>query len=454
MSGYWLVRGLARFLLSLFYRRVEVVGLEQIPPTGPVILAANHQNALVDPMLLMATLTRRLRPLAKAPLFRHPLIAPFLRLTGVIPVYRRQDPGTDPALNKEMFRIATATLLEGGVILIFPEGLSQPEPVLMQLRTGAARMLLEAEAASAGGLAVKLLPVGLTFREPGSFRTGWALVLAGAPIHTDDCIGLYRSEPEKAVRELTDRLAEALRRLIVEAEDRQTLRLLHVVEAIKREESPGEVRDLAERAEWMQWVMRAYRYLNMREPARVENVRREVERYAKDLELAGLTGRQLSQSYRAGVVLRYAFREGLSLLFGLPFALWGIANHVIPYQLTRLAVRLNRPSPDTESTYKLGAGVVLYPICWACQGWIVWQLGGGWSLAAFISSLVPTGFFALTWRERLGRFSREALGFFRFLFDQSLHRRLLARRHTLMEQLTALGRLVPDSVLAGEKKGR
>src|SRR5262245_22908213 len=171
--GYRVVRRLARWLLGLFYGRIEVVGAERIPPAGPLILTANHQNALVDPMILMAVVPRRLRPVAKAPLFRYPVLGWLMRLSGAIPVERRHDPGSDPAKNAAMFATATATLAAGGAILIFPEGVSQAEPRLMPLRTGAARMAL---AAANAGSAPTLLTVGLVYHEPGTFRTGSALV--------------------------------------------------------------------------------------------------------------------------------------------------------------------------------------------------------------------------------------------------------------------------------------
>ena len=74
--GYRLVRALARFLVNLFYRHVVTVGLERIPAGGPLILTANHQNALIDPMLILTATARRLVTLAKAPLFRNPLFGP------------------------------------------------------------------------------------------------------------------------------------------------------------------------------------------------------------------------------------------------------------------------------------------------------------------------------------------------------------------------------------------
>ena len=75
----------------------------------------------------------------------------------------------------------------------------------MQLRTGAARMLLEA--AAMGAQPITLLPVGLVLHEPGRFRSGRGLLLVGDPVETKDCVALHRSDPTTAVHRLTDRLA-------------------------------------------------------------------------------------------------------------------------------------------------------------------------------------------------------------------------------------------------------
>ncbi len=85
------VKAFARFLVWLFYRRVEVAGLERVPASGPLIVAANHQQGLMDGILLAAALPRRLRPIAKAPLFGYPVMGQLARLSGAIPVHRRQD---------------------------------------------------------------------------------------------------------------------------------------------------------------------------------------------------------------------------------------------------------------------------------------------------------------------------------------------------------------------------
>ena len=453
-AGPVVMRAVARGLVRLFYHRVDVVGLERVPPSGPLVIVANHQNALIDPLILIATLPRILRPLAKAPLFRMPILALFLRLAGALPVHRRADPGSDPGQNAVMFRAVAASLRGGGAILIFPEGVSQPEPVLMPLRTGVARIVLETEGQS-GGPPATLLPVGLTFHEPGTFRTGWALVLVGAPVPVDDCRTLTSTEPERAVRELTARVAEALRTLIVEVEDRETLRLTAGLEAIRRAEAgdadgdAGTGTSTAEQVAWIQVATRAYRWLGPRDPARVARLRAEVERYLADLEELGLSPQVVGRAYPPGVARRYALREGLAFLGGLPLAAWGVASHAIPYWLTALVARPLATSADVTATVKVIAGAVLYPVCWAVEAWVAWRILGGWGLTAFLVGLIPSGLFALGWQARLARVRRDAWAFIRFLWDRDLLARLAARRRALVDETEALARLLPAEVRTG-----
>ena len=446
-AGYRVFRALARFLVAVFYRRVEVAGLERLPLSGPLVVAANHNQGLMDGILLVAALPRRLRPVAKAPLFRHPIIGPLTRLSGAIPVHRRQDERSGAIDNEAMFSAAESALAMGDAILIFPEGVSQPEPALMPLRTGTARLLLGA--ARDSGPAATLLPVGLMFREPGTFRAGSALVLVGEPVPTADLAALPTRGADVAVRRLTERLGEALQRLIVEAHDRRILDLVHAAESIWREEMPEAAREPKDRAAWRQRAARAYHYLAAVEPIRVAALRSSVECHVEDLERAGLTDRDLSRGYRAGPVVRYAFREGSALLLGLPLALWGVIIHLLPYKLTALAVRALRPEEDVLATYKVMAGLVLYPAAWALEAWAAWRLGGSSLVAVFLFSLLPAGFFALAWTERLERMRREARGLLAVLVDRDLRGHLLARRGAIMGEFQELLRRVPEPVLDG-----
>lgn len=446
-AGAWLVRAFSRLVVNVFYRRVEVVGVDRLPAGGPVIVAANHQNAMVDPMLLLTVAGRPLVPLAKAPLFRHPLISPFLKLAGAIPVHRRGDPGADPDSNIGMFRHAVAALAAGRALLIFPEGTSQAQPVLQPLRTGVARMLLAAEAAHGGALGVRLVPAGLVYHEPGRFRAGQALVAFGEPVDTADCVALSATDPPAAARRLTERLTEQLRALIVEADDRETLRLLGVLEAVAREES-APAGDEAGRIAWMRQAMRAYRWLLVHAPVRVASFRQHVERYAKTLELAGLAPDGPLPAAATTAAWRHAAREGAALLLGSPLAAIGMALHGIPYWLTRLSLRALPHDPDEEATYGIASATVLYPLCWAAEAWLVWRLGGGRALAAILAVLLPSGFFALGWRDRLQGLCTDALVLLRLVRDPRLGPRLGTQRRALLDEMRALVESVPGDLLA------
>ena len=342
-------------------------------------------------MILMATFDRPLRVLANAPLFRHPLIGPFLRLVGALPVNRRQEAGDDPHKNAALFAATTAALRAGEAIAIFPEGRTQPEPALQTVRTGAARMLLAAEDAGAG--AVTLLPVGLVFDEPGTFRSGRALVLVGSPVETSGLAGRDPAADPAAARALTDRLTEALRAQIVEADDRHTLRLLKLVEELWRDRDGAPEPPEGLRVLWLQGAMRA-------SPVAAAGRRRtasrrsdgKLEAYDAECETARASP---PSSSRAGTRRRpsraSSRREGLAAPRRPPLALCGLLVHGLPYRLTAFAVRRIPHTDEEEATDKIVAGLVFYPLCWIAEGWAVHALSAEPALIAFLIAVPADG---------------------------------------------------------------
>ena len=434
---YRLVRAFTRLLLWLFYCRVEVVGRERIPAEGGVIVAANHHNSVVDAMVIVAVSPRPVTVLANAPLFRHLLIGPFLRMMGAVPVQRRAEAGDDPRKNDAMFAAAIGALRRGGMVLIFPEGRTQPQPTLLPLRTGAARMMLGAVAAAEGEV-VTLLPVGIVFHDPGTFRTGSVQVMIGTPVPTTDVVTSHRERPEEAVRLLTARLADGIRARIVEAEDRYTLELLAVLQRAWREEergaraapAPDEEQSLA----WKQRVMNGARELSGREPQRVAELRRRVELYRSHLLALGVRDERLGQPYTVRGVAAYVLKNLSWLALGLPLAIAGIAVHALPYVATGRIVRWMGRTAEEDATDKIAVGLLLYPLVWCVEAWLVWRLAGPWWTAALAILLVPSGLLALAWRERLGEVVGQARAFFRFVADRDVERRLLEERRRLVDE--------------------
>src|SRR6266513_269263 len=175
-----IIVAILRFAMRIYFRRVEVVGLEHVPRKSPVIFVLNHPNALVDPAFLLCLAPRRVSFLAKAPLFGTPMLSFFVRALDSLPVYRRQDEGEDVSRNREMFVAARKLLAKGGTIGICPEGVSHDEPRLRPIKTGAARIALGA--VSTGEVAeLKIVPAGLYYTSKTKFRSA-VLLYFGNPI--------------------------------------------------------------------------------------------------------------------------------------------------------------------------------------------------------------------------------------------------------------------------------
>jgi len=202
------VARLARLMLHVFFREILVSGLDHIPAGVPLVFVANHNNSVVDALLLLALPGARPRMLAKSTLFAHPVMGPLLALADALPVYRRQDPGADVALNLETFARCREALAAGGQIALFPEGTSHNQERRLPIKSGAARIVLETEALH-GPLGLRIIPVGLNYEAKERFRSRvWVRV--GQAVDPGAELAGYRHEPKAAVRALTARIAAVL----------------------------------------------------------------------------------------------------------------------------------------------------------------------------------------------------------------------------------------------------
>src|SRR5436189_3382037 len=109
-----LIVAVVRLALRIYFQRIEVSGLEHVPRDSPVIFVLNHPNALVDPVFLLCLAPREVSFLAKAPLFRMPVIGYLVKALDSLPVYRHQDAGEDVSKNQETFIAARKLLARGG----------------------------------------------------------------------------------------------------------------------------------------------------------------------------------------------------------------------------------------------------------------------------------------------------------------------------------------------------
>ena len=144
--------------MSIYLKRVEIRNPENVPVKGPAILAINHPNNLLDTLIVAGSFKLRIHFLATGALFKNFFIATFLRNSGLIPVYRPEDSSNHQDKNKKTFHECYSALERGEILGIYPEGTTHADWQVKKVKTGTARILLEAEKCNNFQLGVKLIP--------------------------------------------------------------------------------------------------------------------------------------------------------------------------------------------------------------------------------------------------------------------------------------------------------
>lgn len=427
-----LLSALFALLLKVYFGKVRVVGRSRIPSTGPLLIVANHVNSLLDPLLLFAALPRPPRFLAKAPLFRHPLVAPFLRALRALPVHRRQD-GEGTAGNAATFEACEHALLDGECVALFPEGLSHNEPKLQPLKTGAARI---AGRAFSRGAAVQVVPVGLLFTARAVFRSQ-VTVVVGTPLTLGDLKWADGEDPE-AVRGMTARIADALTEVTANADRWEDFRLVESLQGLALE-GAGLAPEPRDPARTQQVLLTRFQEMRMDHPVEMAALLKRARNYARLLEAAGLTDREVTLPQDLNRALRRTGRSLLWLSVGWLPAFYGWVFHAIPYTFTGLAGKYLSRNEDVASTMKLYAGMMAYPATYALQlGLLYAALGLPWALGAGLAAPF-CGFWALHYYAERDAFAQRAWAFLALRNQRRLAGRL---RHLREETLAALEPLV------------
>lgn len=405
--AYGVLAWLLRIITRVFFRQIEVVGLEHVPHRGPVLFAGNHPNSLIDPLLIITTCGRKVHFAAKDTLFRGRLMRAVLRGLGCVPIKRRDDhdgtprdpePANRPERvdNEAAFEAMFDVLGEGGAIGIFPEGLSHDASQLARLKTGAARLAL-------GGVQrvpqpIQIVPCGLTFIHPKRFRSR-VLVQYGPPITVEPS----RPNTTDEVRALTGEIEAALRRLTINAPDWETVRALDVV---RRLYQPQEI-SIEDRVE----LARRFNtyYGAVAADPRVVELMVRVRAYQQKLDELGVTDRELARDLSKREITARVLRHLALVAFWLPLSVPGAPLHVPPLAFARMASKRITPRKDVIATTKLIIGLMIVFVAYiATVALLWWKLDFWWALLALIV-LPISGYATLRVLDRV-RLVRRGLG--------------------------------------------
>lgn len=438
-----LIVALLKVALRIYFVREEVTGRERVPLETPVIFVLNHPNALVDPVFLLCLAPRRVSFLAKAPLFRMPVIGYLVKAMDSLPVYRQQDEGSDTSKNQETFVAARKLLASGGTIGICPEGVSHDEPGLRPIKTGAARIALAA--VSTGEVSeLQIVPAGLYYTCKTTFRSS-ALLYFGKPLKVEPVkLDDDGSPPREAVRELSNRIEKALREVILDAHHEEALLTTARAERIFSSDSDDDDDSLKDELRLQQRFIKAYSVLQTHQPERLRKLEVRMLRFEEELKQAGVDAEQLSPPHSTTSVFLTILKRSLLFLLMLGPAALGTVAHYPAYRLGGyLAKKFSPNSEDVISTVKIISAMLLFPLTWLVVAAVVYRVFG-WVAAVTALVVIPLcGYVAVAFFEQLDRSIAGLRVLLYFLVKRRFFVRLLAERKAIKNEIISLGKETP-----------
>jgi 1-acyl-sn-glycerol-3-phosphate acyltransferase len=196
-----------RFIFSkynfFYFRNFKVIGKENIPKNGAVLFSPNHQNALLDPLLVGTTAGRSVHSLTRSDVFGGPLQW-FLDAMQTIPVYRIRDGYDKLKNNQKVFEHCYALLAQKKHLMMFSEGKHHDQYYLLRLSKGSSRLAIEAQLRSPRH-PIYLQPVGINYGNHLHARHDCTVVY-GKPINVQDYLSSYQDHPAKGLNALRDAL--------------------------------------------------------------------------------------------------------------------------------------------------------------------------------------------------------------------------------------------------------
>ncbi len=141
---YTILQFFIRLALLIFCRKITFSDKTILNSKGPLLLACNHPNSFLDAIIIGSLFKQRVHYLARGDAFKKPLVSKLLRAIKLMPIYRLSEGREYLALNDNTFESCKRILLNGGIVLVFSEGLCEHKWQLQPLKKGTARIAFSA----------------------------------------------------------------------------------------------------------------------------------------------------------------------------------------------------------------------------------------------------------------------------------------------------------------------
>lgn len=213
--GYAILKTLVRIPYSLFYKKIKVIGKENIPTGKALIFAPNHQNALMDPLAMIFSTPQQIVFLARGDIFKGKTLKAILNFLKILPVYRQHDGKKQLQKNEKVFNTSVDYLKNSGAFCLFPEGIHNPHRNLRTLKKGIPRIAFMALEKTNFQLDVQIVPTGIYYQNKNNSNS-YLQIQYGKALSVDQYITQIKENEQKAMSQLSKDMTAPIQSLIID----------------------------------------------------------------------------------------------------------------------------------------------------------------------------------------------------------------------------------------------
>lgn len=395
-----------------------VTGKELIPSKGPLLIAVNHPNTFMDP-LIIATITRqRVGFIGNAGIFGNKLFDSILRYFHVIPIYRKKDISPDEKPdNAASFAACHRYFDTSGTLLIFPEGTSHYELKLRPIKTGTARIALSYEKLKDYQGNLKITPISLDYSDSLQFRSMLS-VNVGQPIFISQYKSACEEDEIECVKALTEEIRKSLAARIPQTidKDQETFLInVHRFYTTFCETEANLYINPRKSLTLRTTLAKLLQDLKFRNEELYCSLQSRLERFYDALESQAVTSGFYTDAFRTKRLPWVYMGYCIIFITLLPFYALGVAANLLPYLLPSKLFELLKIDIEYKTSVALVAGLVLFPLFYGLELMLFrYFIGAGTVTSlAFLILLPISGYVAMYYWTNLKRFLR----LFRFNFS-------------------------------------
>jgi 1-acyl-sn-glycerol-3-phosphate acyltransferase len=212
---YYFVKLYMYIGFSFYYKSIRLVGKENIPKNKAILFVSNHQNALIDPLLIAVTNSRVTHFLTQAVIFKNPVVKKLLFSVNMIPIYRIRDGRNSISKNDKIFEYCYEIFNKKEAVLIFAEGSHNIQHRIRPLSKGFTRIVFGALEQNTN-LEIDIIPVGINYSNAKKYASNVSIYY-GKPISVNQYWENY--DKTESINSLKNEVSDQMKKLTVHIED-------------------------------------------------------------------------------------------------------------------------------------------------------------------------------------------------------------------------------------------